>query len=134
MKLGRPDQADQFQRGRQSDPAGDKEELAMLTKNLIFAPLFVLMLAAGAAQAGGDVARGEQLSVDCADCHGADGMGDDLTPKIAGLDEVYHIEQLQAYKSGARTDEDELMLMYTEELSDQDMADLAAYYATLSAE
>ena len=103
----------------------------MLSKQLVIAILFALIMAAGTVQAGGDVARGQELSVDCADCHGADGMGDDETPKIAGLEAGYHAEQLQAFKSGERTDEDEMMLMYTEDLSDQDMADLAAYYATL---
>ena len=103
----------------------------MITKNLIFAVIFVLMLAAGAVQAGGDVARGQELSMDCADCHGEDGKGDDETPAIAGLEEANHVEQLLAFKTGERTDEDEMMLMYTEDLSDQDMADLAAYYATL---
>ncbi len=102
-----------------------------MSKNLIFAALFVLMLVpAGAVQAGGDPARGEKLSLDCADCHGADGM----SPKIVGLEKDYFVVQLQAFKSGERTDPDYMMLMYTEDLSDQDMADLAAYYATLSAE
>jgi len=103
----------------------------MLSKQLVIAILFALLMAAGAVQAGGDTARGQELSVDCADCHGADGKGDAESPALAGLDEAYHVEQLQAFKSGARVDEDEMMLMYTEELSDQDMADLAAYYATL---
>ena len=103
----------------------------MLSKQLVIAILFALIMAAGTVQAGGDTARGQELSADCGDCHGADGKGDDESPALAGLDEAYHKEQLQAFKSGARVDEDEMMLMYTEELSDQDMADLAAYYATL---
>ena len=70
----------------------------------------------------------------CADCHGEDGKGDDDSPALAGLEEAYHIEQLQAFKSGERVDEDEMMPMYAEDLSEQDMADLAAYYATLPAE
>ena len=102
-----------------------------MNSKLIVAVLFVLMMVAGAAQAGGDAARGAELAVDCADCHGADGMGDDESPKLAGLEEAYHIEQLQAFKSGERPDEEEMMLMYTEDLSDQDMADLAAYYSGL---
>jgi cytochrome c553 len=102
-----------------------------MTFRLIFALTFVLMLAAGSAQAGGDPARGQELAVDCADCHGDDGLGDEDNPKLAGLEEAYHVEQLQAFKSGARVDEEEMMPMYAEELSDQDMADLAAYYATL---
>lgn len=106
-----------------------------MSKKLMSTALFALMLAAAAsAQAGGDPARGESLSADCADCHGADGKGDELSPKIVGLDEAYFVEQLQAFKSGERTDDEEMMLMYTEDLSDQDMADLAAFYATLPAE
>jgi len=105
-----------------------------LTKKLMFAAIFLLIFTAGAVQAGGEPARGKELSVDCADCHGEDGKGDEESPKLVGLEEAYFVEQLQAFKSGARKDEEETMLMYTEELSDQDMADLAAYYATLPAE
>ncbi len=103
----------------------------MLTRILIFAVMFILLSATGAVQAGGDPARGLELSADCADCHGADGKGDEDTPAIAGLDRVKHIDLLKGYKSGEIPDEDEMMLDYVAELSDQDMADLAAYYATL---
>ena len=102
-----------------------------MTTKLLFATIFVLMQAAGTVQAGGDAARGQELSEDCAGCHGDDGMGDEDSPALAGLDEAYHVEQLNAFKSGERVDEEEMMPMYAEDLSDQDMADLAAYYATL---
>lgn len=105
----------------------------MLSKKLIFAVMFVLTLAAGAVQAGGDVARGLELSEDCLDCHGDDGKGDEDNPPIAGLDEQEHIDMLKGYKSGEIPDEDEMMVEWVEELSDQDFADLAAYYATLDA-
>lgn len=103
----------------------------MVVKNVLLVAMFLLFLACGAAQAGGDAARGEELSANCVDCHGANGEGLDDAPAIAGLDEVKHVEALKAYKSGERVDEGEVMLMFTEELSEQDMADLAAYYATL---
>ena len=103
----------------------------MLESKLIFAVVFILLLAAGAVQAGGDPVRGQELSIDCADCHGEDGKGDEDNPSIAGLDETKHFEILKAYKSGELVDEEEVMLMFTEELSDQDLSDLAAYYATL---
>jgi len=91
-----------------------------------------LLLAGGTAQAGGDAAAGEALaSMDCIDCHGEDGKGTEDTPPLAGLDEAYILKQLEAYKSGDRTDEGGLMRMTVEELSDQDMANIAAYYATL---
>ena len=106
----------------------------MLARKLVIAVGFILLLTAGAVHAGGDSAAGAILAVDCADCHGEDGKGDDDIPALAGLEEAYHIEQLQAFKSGERVDEDEMMPMYAEDLSDQDMADLAAYYATLPAE
>ena len=102
-----------------------------MNAKLIFAALFILLMAGGTVRAGGDAARGQELAVDCADCHGADGMGDDEPPRLAGLEEAYLVEQLQAFKSGERADEEELMLIYTEDLSDQDMADLAAYYSGL---
>jgi len=102
----------------------------MLSKKLMFAILFGLMMAAGAVQAGGDAAKGQELAADCADCHGDDGKGDEDNPALAGLDEAFHVEQLKAFKSGERVDEGEMMGMYAEDLSEQDMADLAAYYAT----
>ena len=104
----------------------------MLTKKLIVAFMFILMLAAGGVQAGGDAAKGAELaSADCADCHGDDGMGDEDNPKIAGLDPAEHIKMLKGYKSGEIPDEDEMMIDSVSELTDQDFADLAAYYATL---
>jgi cytochrome c553 len=107
----------------------------MLTRKLIFAVMFILLLAAGAAQAGGDPARGLALAEEgCASCHGEDGKGDEDYPSIAGLEEAKHIDFLKGYKSGEIVDETELMLDFVAELSDQDMADLAAYYVTLSAE
>lgn len=106
----------------------------MLIKKLIIAAMFLLLLVAGSLQAGGDPAKGQELAVDCADCHGDDGLGDEDIPGIAGLDKGYHVEQLMAFKSGERLDEDEMMLDYVADLSDQDMADLAAYFASLPAE
>ena len=103
----------------------------MITNRLFFAVLVVFMLAAGTVQAGGDAARGQELPVDCADCHGDDGMGDDEFPKLAGLAEADQVAALKAYASGERVDESEMMGDIARELSEQDMADLAAYYATM---
>jgi cytochrome c553 len=82
-------------------------------------------------QAGGDAARGAELAVDCADCHGEDGMGDEDNPKIAGMDEAAFVAALKGYKSGEREDESGMMADYAAELSEQDMADLAAHYKSL---
>lgn len=102
-----------------------------MTTKMIIAVLFVMMVAAGSAQAGGDAARGGKLSVDCSDCHGQDGKGDSETPAIAGMDEAEHVAALKAYASGERVDETDMMGDIASELSEQDMADLAAYYKSL---
>ena len=102
-----------------------------MNTRLLITAMFIMLLAAGTVQAGGDAAKGQALSADCVDCHGADGKGDEDNPALAGLDEAYQVEQLKAFASGERVDEDEMMGMYAEDLSEQDMADLAAYYASL---
>lgn len=103
----------------------------MQSGKLLIALTIFSVLSAGALQAGGDPANGLALSEDCVDCHGDDGKGDEDSPLIAGLDAAKHIDLLKGYKSGEIPDEDEMMIDYVADLSDQDMADLAAYYATL---
>ena len=100
----------------------------MFSKKIIIAMMFILMLAAGSLQAGhGDAARGAELAADCADCHGDAGEGDgDYAPKLAGLDAAEHIKMLEGFKGS-----DSEMADYVEDLSEQDIHDLAAYYATL---
>lgn len=102
-----------------------------MTTRMIVAVLFVLLASAGPVQAGGDAARGNELAIDCVDCHGEDGKGDDETPSIAGMDEAEQIAALKAYASGERIDETEMMGDIASELSEQDMADVAAYYKSL---
>ena len=108
----------------------NQEEYNMLAKKLIMAALFTMLLVGGV-QAGGDADRGLALSEDCAGCHGDDGKGDEDIPAVAGMDEAAHVAALKAYASGEREDESEMMADYAVDLSEQDMADLAAYYATL---
>jgi cytochrome c553 len=103
----------------------------MKTK-LLIALTLLLLAAAVPAHAGGDAARGEQLAEDCAMCHGDRGEGDgDETPAIAGMDAAAHVTALKDYASGAREDASGMMADYAADLSEQDMMDLAAYYATL---
>ena len=98
---------------------------------LMLVAVFVLMTV-NLAYAGGDAADGEAKSASCSSCHGSDGKGIDPNPALAGLDESFIVEQLAAFKSGTR--ESPMMQMFANQLSDQDMADLAAYYSGLSAE
>jgi len=87
------------------------------------------ILAAGPAWAGGDAAAGKELSADCADCHGEDGKGDEDFPAIAGMAEADFIKAMKEYADGTRSDK--MMAKAAKKLSDQELADLAAYYATL---
>jgi cytochrome c553 len=99
---------------------------------ILVTTLFILMLAAGSAVAGGDVARGEELAADCAMCHGDAGEGDGGdSPAIAGMDPAAHVAALKGYASGEKEDASGMMADYAAALSEQDMADVAAYYASL---
>ena len=78
--------------------------------------------------AGGDAAAGKQKSVSCAACHGADGNSvNPEWPKLAGQSEQYLLKQLKDFKHQRRVNP--LMSGPVAVLSDQDMADLAAYFA-----
>ncbi|HEY0722305.1 MAG TPA: c-type cytochrome [Gammaproteobacteria bacterium] len=97
-------------------------------KNLAIAALVVLG-AFGTAQAAGDAAAGQTKAAVCAACHGADGNSMVPTfPKLAGQHESYLTKQLTDFKSGAR--KDPTMTGMAMPLSDQDVADLAAYFAS----
>lgn len=96
---------------------------------LLVTVLTALLAMVGTAQAGGDADAGKQKAATCGGCHGADGKGVAPNPPLAGLKASYIVEQLKAYKSGARANP--MMKQFASGLSDQDMADLAAYYASL---
>ena len=81
------------------------------------------------AKAGGDVAAGKAKSEKCADCHGDDGKGDEDSPSIAGMRVSYFVSSMKDYQTGDRTHKK--MGKAAKKLNDQDIADLAAYYATL---
>ena len=94
----------------------------------------LLILFTGAALASGDVQRGQELLNECVDCHGEDGLGDEEYPRLAGKDEAYLLEQMRLIKSGERSEKAEMMLWFFEDLEDQDLQDLAAFYASIEVE
>ena len=83
----------------------------------------------GAAQAGGDAAAGKAKAAACVACHGANGEGKAPNPALAGKSEDQLLQALKDYKSGKRANA--VMKTFSGPLSDQDMANLAAYYASL---
>ncbi|HQX25970.1 MAG TPA: c-type cytochrome [Pseudomonadota bacterium] len=85
-------------------------------------------VAAGPAQPG-DPAAGEAKAAVCGACHGIDGNAlDPQYPKLAGQHERYIARQLALFKTGAR--ENPIMLGFSAALSEQDMRDLGAFYAS----
>jgi cytochrome c553 len=86
------------------------------------------LAAVGAAQAAGDPATGKAKSAVCAGCHGGKGEGMAPFPALAGKPEAEQLKALQEFKSGARVNP--IMNGNAAALSDQDMADLAAYFAS----
>jgi cytochrome c553 len=89
----------------------------------------MLIGAAGMVQAAGSVNDGKAKSAVCTACHNADGNSSiAIYPKIAGQHASYTAKQLADFKSGARPNA--IMLGMTAGLTEQDMADLAAYFAS----
>lgn len=77
-----------------------------------------------------DIAAGKAKSVTCTACHGANGVSAiPMYPNLAGQKEQYILKQLKDFKSGAR--KDPVMAPMAAPLSEEDMANLAAYYASL---
>ncbi len=96
-----------------------------------FLALASALVIASTVQAVGDPAAGKAKSAVCAGCHGADGNSTNPEwPKLAGQHQSYTAKQLKDYKSGKR--QNPTMLGMVAGLSDQDMEDLAAYFATQS--
>jgi cytochrome c553 len=91
----------------------------------------LLAVAAGHAQA--DAKAGKEKSRSCATCHGALGVSTlPNAPNLAGQPEIYLSEQLKAYRAGKRNHE--VMSVIAKPLSDDDIGDLSAWYASLKLE
>lgn len=98
-------------------------------KVLIRAMACMMMLLSAQALAGGDAASGQDKSAMCAACHGADGNSSvAMWPKLAGQHESYLERQLSLIKSGARPVPE--MAPFVAGLSEQDIADISAFYST----
>ncbi|OKY27039.1 MULTISPECIES: c-type cytochrome [Thalassotalea] len=96
--------------------------------------IFTLAIAATVMMASpvfaGDIAKGKEKAATCGVCHGATGISTTpMYPNLAGQQEQYLYKQLKDFKSGAR--KDPMMTGMAMPLTDEDMKNLAAYYASL---
>jgi len=93
--------------------------------------LLVLLATVSVAHAAGDAGAGKGKAANCGACHGADGNSMVGTfPKLAGQGAKYLLKQMKDIRDGARSVP--TMAGQVDNMSDQDLADIAAYYAGLS--
>jgi len=90
----------------------------------------LLLLNLGFSAQAADVEAGKAKSALCAACHGPAGISNNpLWPNLAGQKEAYLVKQIKAFKNGERKDPS--MAPMVANLSDEDIENLAAYYANL---
>ncbi len=94
------------------------------------------LLVSGAVQAQGVAANGQQVVMQgdgsgapCLACHGLDGVGNNAAgfPRLAGMDAEYIAKQIRDYNSGTRVSV--IMQPNVDNLTEQQILDVAAYYA-----
>lgn len=94
-------------------------------------PRLGLVAATTTAQAG-DAAAGKIKAAECAGCHGPEGVSNNLPgPTLAGQHDAFIIDVLKEYNSGARV---EPMMSAAAKMSEDDAANLAAYFSGLKCE
>jgi cytochrome c553 len=92
--------------------------------------LIAAVLAASSCAAA-DLSAGKKKAVaTCSVCHGVDGLAKIPTaPNLAGNNAIYLVKQLNAFKTGER--KSDMMSMVVKRLSDDDVANIAAWYSSL---
>lgn len=100
-------------------------------KTIIFFFLLLPTIALTLNASAADIKAGQAKSATCSACHGSNGISAvDSYPNLAGQHADYIIKQLQNFKSGER--QNVMMASMAAALSDEDMADLAAYYTNFT--
>jgi cytochrome c553 len=103
-----------------------------MTGQIIRAAL-ACVLACGMNDTQADVEAGRAKARTCAVCHGEFGVSVlPSAPSLAGQPEIYLAEQLKAYRSGKRSDE--IMSIIAKALTDAEISDLTAWFASIAIE
>jgi cytochrome c553 len=101
-------------------------------KRILTAVTAVVVASLGAAanaEAAGNAEAGKAKAAACVGCHGANGQGVPPNPALKGKTEDEFVEAMKDYKSGKRNNA--AMKAFAAQLNDQDIQNLAAYYASL---
>lgn len=102
-------------------------------RRTVLSVLACMAAAAAPPALAGDPAAGREKAGACRTCHGIDGLARmPIAPHLAGESEIYLETQLRAFRSGKRRHE--MMSVVAKGLSDKDIADLAAWYASIRIE
>ena len=98
---------------------------------IIFAALVGIAVSLGStAVLAGDAAAGKAKAASCVACHGPGGVSaNDLWPNLAGQKAGYLAKQIKAFRDGTR--KDPMMAPMVAGFSDEDAANVAAYFASL---
>ncbi len=95
---------------------------------LVAMAAIVVFSAVGPVHAAGDIQAGKAKAAACVGCHGANGQGVAPNPALAGKKEDQLAQALRDFKSGKR--DNAVMKGMASALSDQDIENIAAYYAS----
>ena len=97
---------------------------------MAFLALATLPFGAAATTPQGDPAAGAEKAQSCHACHGSDGLSiNTMWPNLAGQKAGYLRKQMIDFRDGRRTDP--VMVPLTTNLSDQDIADIAAHFSAM---
>jgi len=102
-------------------------------KNVLFLLISLGFILSGNASFAGDIAAGKAKVALCASCHGTDGIAVmPAYPNLAGQNEAYLVSALTAYRNKDRNGGmAAIMQMQVASLSDDDINNIAAFYASL---
>ncbi len=96
----------------------------------VLAGVAALTITGAAPLQAADPAAGRTKAKACRTCHGIDGIAKiPIAPHIAGENRIYLETQLKAFRTGKR--EHEIMSVIAKDLSDADISDLSAWYASI---
>jgi cytochrome c553 len=107
-----------------------------LIRSTLLAAALAVLGAPGALLAAGDADEGKIKAYTCTGCHGIPGYKNVYptyhVPKIGGQNREYLVAALKAYRDGERNHA--TMELQSQALSDDDIEDIAAYFASLGGE
>jgi cytochrome c553 len=98
-------------------------------KRMLTVVIVVSLGGVATAQGAGSVEAGKTKAAVCVGCHGANGQGVPPNPALKGKTEDEFVEAMKDYKSGKRNNA--VMKAFAAPLNNQDIENLAAYYASL---